>query len=171
MTAKSNPTCQLRTAAEADIPRIREFAAETWNRCYPGIISHEQIGYMLGWMYAPQKLAAEMAGDIWFGLILAESQEIGYVSFGPGEESGEAHLHKFYLHPDWHGKGLGSAALREILTLAQHHGYVTMSLRVNRANESAIRCYRNAGFELKREICDDIGGGFVMDDFWMARHL
>jgi ribosomal protein S18 acetylase RimI-like enzyme len=44
-------------------------------------------------------------------------------------------------------------------------------LRVNRGNHLAIRAYQRAGFEITEELCNDIGGGFVMDDYVMVRML
>ena len=153
---------------------IRQMAEEIWYLCYPGIITQQQIDFMLDWMYAPEKLAKEIADpEIEFGFLIQDDEAIGYASFGPETPGNRqaAQLHKFYLHPRKHGKGLGSAALREVIRLAKKQGYKTLSLRVNRANQAAVRCYEHGGFTIEREISTDIGKGFVMDDFQMSREL
>ncbi len=167
------PDLRFRAATLADLPRIRQLAEETWRVCYPGIISPEQIDYMLDWMYSTRSLTKDLADPtFWFGIMeLEDADPIGYAAFSPGESAGECHLHKFYLHPDFHGRGLGSAALHQLLDRARGQGYASISLRVNRANEAGIRCYRKAGFTIEREICSDIGNGFLMDDYWMVRQL
>ncbi len=45
----------------------------------------------------------------------------------------------------------------------------TLWLQVNKRNTDAIGFYRSAGFEVIREAVMDIGGGFVMDDYLMAK--
>lgn len=162
----------LTPATPEDVPLIRQLASEIWWACYPAIIPAEQIAFMLGWMYAPERLEAEIrAGEIRFYLVNLNGAAAGYASTGPGEHPAELHLHKFYLHPKHHGQGLGSRVLSELVSLAADAGYQQMSLRVNRRNQPAIRCYERNGFTLGHEICSEIGGGFAMDDYWMIRPL
>jgi ribosomal protein S18 acetylase RimI-like enzyme len=42
-------------------------------------------------------------------------------------------------------------------------------LQVNKRNTGAIGFYRSAGFEVVREAVFEIGDGFVMDDYVMAK--
>jgi ribosomal protein S18 acetylase RimI-like enzyme len=42
---------------------------------------------------------------------------------------------------------------------------------VNKRNERAINSYRKYGFAVRETVVDDIGGGFVMDDFIMEKKL
>jgi aminoglycoside 6'-N-acetyltransferase len=52
-----------------------------------------------------------------------------------------------FLHPDWHGKGLGSDAIR---TLARHlihdRGHHRLAIDPAADNEKAIRTYKRVGF-------------------------
>ncbi|MEM1294314.1 MAG: GNAT family N-acetyltransferase [Verrucomicrobiota bacterium] len=170
----SSQAPQFQPASPGDAIVVRQMAEEIWYLCYPGIITQQQIDFMLDWMYAPEKLADEIADpEIEFGFLVQDDDAVGYASYGP-ENPGDrkaGHLHKFYLHPRKHGQGLGSAALREIIRLARSQGYESLSLRVNRANQAAVRCYEHCDFVIEREVCSDIGNGFVMDDFWMSRVL
>jgi aminoglycoside 6'-N-acetyltransferase len=53
-----------------------------------------------------------------------------------------------FLHPDWHGKGIGTDAVR---TLARHlihdRGHHRLAIDPAAANEKAIRAYRRVGFQ------------------------
>jgi aminoglycoside 6'-N-acetyltransferase len=53
-----------------------------------------------------------------------------------------------FLHPDWHGKGLGTDAVR---TLARHlihdRGHHRLAIDPAASNEKAIRAYRRVGFQ------------------------
>jgi hypothetical protein len=44
-------------------------------------------------------------------------------------------------------------------------------LRVNKANHRAVRAYHRAGFTITESLCQDIGGGFRMDDYVMRREI
>ncbi len=42
------PSIHIVAAVEADLPRVAELAGVIWRKHYPGIITPEQIEYMLG---------------------------------------------------------------------------------------------------------------------------
>ena len=44
-------------------------------------------------------------------------------------------------------------------------------LNVNKNNVQAIRAYEKSGFAIRESVVVDIGGGFVMDDYVMAKAL
>ena len=46
-----------------------------------------------------------------------------------------------------------------------------MSLAVNKRNEKAIGSDKKYGFVVREAIVDDIGRGFVMDDYVMEKKL
>lgn len=159
-------------ASVMDAPQIREMAEMIWRKHYPGIISERQIDYMLDWMYAPERLRHEISSErSQYVLFRLDGETVGFAAWGPGEADLEMHLHKFYLLPCNQGKGLGSEGLKLILAEAEDQGAYQVSLRVNRKNQKALRCYERNGFEISHEVCSEIGDGFVMDDYWMVRTL
>ncbi|MBU6402017.1 MAG: GNAT family N-acetyltransferase [Verrucomicrobia bacterium] len=91
----------------------------------------------------------------------------------PGSEplpaSGDLKLHKLYVHPAWQRRGLGTQLLRHVEQTARAGGFRTLVLSVNKANAQAIAAYRKNGFTVREAIVTDIGGGFVMDDYVMAK--
>ena len=162
----------LRQATLEDVPRIRSLAETIWRDVYLELIGPEQIEYMLGWMYSAEKLQGEIgSGEVKFWMIQFDAVVIGFASMGKESGESEWHLHKFYMSASRHGRGLGSQALQLLIQEAAAIGARVLSLRVNRGNERAIRCYERNGFVREREVCDDIGGGFVMDDYWMSRKI
>lgn len=42
---------------------------------------------------------------------------------------------------------------------------------MNKGNHRAIACYRRHGFVQEASVVNDIGGGYVMDDYVMVRLL
>lgn len=158
------------TAEEAEA--IEAMALRIWSVCYAEMLSAEQIDYMLGWMYAPARIRREMRDQIaeyhWLRL---GGETVGFAAVGPGEDSGEVYLHKLYVLPEQQGQGIGSAALAALEGAARAGGAEKISLRVNRGNAAAIRVYEKNGFQRIAEVCSDIGGGFVMDDYVMVKAL
>ncbi|MFC1465735.1 MAG: GNAT family N-acetyltransferase [Candidatus Brachytrichaceae bacterium NZ_4S206] len=162
----------IQAAREADLPRIAALAGEIWRQYYPGIISREQIEYMLGWMYAPERLRQELREEgVRFRLLRVGQMAVGFAAFGPIGQPGEFKLHKLYLAPAFHGRGWGGRLLRHCLTGARRAGGRRMILAVNKRNYRAVQFYQQHGFVIVKAVVSDIGGGFVMDDFILARSL
>lgn len=159
-------------AAEADLPALAGLAGVIWRRCYPGIISQEQIEYMLGKMYSLEVLREEIRSEgIRFYMLLTGKQFAGFASIGPTRTAGVMKLHKLYLLQEFHGRGLGSLLLKHCEAEAKRFGALRLILSVNKHNANAIAAYQRNGFKEVESIVTDIGGGFVMDDFIMAKDL
>jgi GNAT superfamily N-acetyltransferase len=140
----ASDTISIRPATEGDIPLLRALADRIWHACYPGMITEEQIRYMLGWMYAPERIAGEMRRGVRWAVVV--------------------HLHKLYLDLAWQGRGVGQRMLQHVSEHAQGEGARSIELRVNKGNARALAAYARAGFRIERSLVADIGGGFVMDD-------
>ena len=152
---------------EHRLSEVTALAHEIWPQVYPGIISQEQIDYMLRWMYSPEKLTADVRErGVVYALIRSGDEVCGYVGFGP--EEGTMFLHKLYLLPQKQGRGLGAAGLRWVKREASQKGFTKVKLRVNKNNHAAVRAYLRQGFVFEQDVVADIGGGFVMDDFVMS---
>jgi GNAT superfamily N-acetyltransferase len=159
-------------ATESDLPALAELAGMIWRACYPGIISPEQIEYMLARMYAPETLRNEIRSQgIRFYRLLLGERFTGFASLGPADTTNVMKLHKLYLAPDLHGRGLGSLLLRHCETEARGAGARRLILAVNKRNTLALAAYQRNGFVVVESMVTDIGSGFVMDDFVMAKEL
>ncbi len=163
----------LDAATSADIQLIRDLAERIWFACYPGIISPAQIRYMIDWMYAPQKLATEIARGVQYRIARVDGIPSGYLAWEVEDrpDGKTAHLNKVYLLPERHGFGLGQRLLSRFLEEARSSDAQWAELRVNRANLPAQKAYLRAGFENKDSVVTDIGSGFVMDDLIFRRPI
>jgi RimJ/RimL family protein N-acetyltransferase len=50
-------------------------------------------------------------------------------------------------------------------------GRPVLYLTVNKGNVDSIAIYRRSGFEVREEAVFDIGNGYVMDDYVMAKRI
>ena len=159
---------QFRRATESHVPLLGQLAERIWRDYYPEIIGQAQVDYMLPRMYSPEMIQSEIdAGTIW-EIAFAEAQPIGFLSLSR-DESGRAKMHKLYLDTRSHGRGFGQEMIARAVEIAHELGTNGIWLQVNKQNARAIRAYERAGFQVEREAVFDIGGGFVMDDYIMAR--
>ena len=177
---------ELTKASKPDIPAIQSLASRIWHDCYPGIISNEQIAYMLEKMYGTAVIERELASGVAYELARCGGKTVGFLSYSIA--SGDIQpiskqrvigvsprwrgtrdltLHKLYLLKELQGKGFGQQLLRHVKSQARQLNAATISLRVNRNNQQAITAYQRAGFVVAETNVADIGGGFVMDDYIM----
>jgi len=170
---KSPPVGSIRInrAGEADLSVIADLAGVIWRACYPGIITTAQIDYMLAQMYAPQTMREEIRSQgIHYELLIAGGKPAGFASWGPAGP-GVMKLHKLYLLPELHGRGLGSHLLQHVEQEVRRAGAQRLILSVNKRNARAIAAYQRNGFTAGESVVTDIGGGFVMDDYVMVKNL
>lgn len=172
MDTSASPSAKILPVGEKHLPALAELAGVIWRACYPGIISREQIEFMVAQMYAPDTLREEIRGQgIRFYRLLVGERFCGFASIGPTENSGVMKLHKLYLLPDLHGRGLGSLLLDHCQNEARRFGAHRLILAVNKRNFRAIAAYQRNGFAIAESVTTDIGGDFVMDDFIMAKEF
>ena len=172
MNTTSQNKTQIVRAKEEHLPAIAGLAGIIWRACYPGIITHEQIDYMLARMYALDVLRDEVRSQgIRYDLLLVEGKPAGFASYGPASEPGVMKLHKLYLLPELHGRGLGSRLVQHVEREIRAGGMRRLTLSVNKRNTRAIAAYQRNGFVTADSVVTDIGGGFVMDDYIMAKEL
>ncbi|HKW30811.1 MAG TPA: GNAT family N-acetyltransferase [Verrucomicrobiae bacterium] len=172
MNAAPPDRTEIIRATGADLPAIAELAGIIWRACYPDIISHAQIDYMLAQMYALGTLGEEIRSQsVRYDLLLVDGKPAGFASYGPTSKPGAMKLHKLYLLPELHGRRLGSYMLQHIEQEVRMAGARHLTLSVNKRNAQAIAVYRRNGFVIAESVVTDIGGGFVMDDYIMAKSV
>jgi len=172
MPHRTSDQIQIVPATAADLPTLAELAGVIWRQHYPGIISHEQIEYMLAKMYSLEVLREEMsAKGIRFVRLLVQGRFVGFASYGATAEPGVMKLHKCYLLPELHGRGYGSLLLQHCERETREFGARKLILAVNKHNTKAVAAYQRNGFKVAAAVVTDFGSGFVMDDYIMAKEL
>lgn len=156
----------------SDLPLVRELAHRVWERHYPGIITHAQIAYMLANGYSDDALApfTEEAGA-GLALVHVDYDPAGFAAWRRAEEPATTKLDKLYVMQEVQGRGLGRRLVAHVEQAARADGSTKLVLNVNKQNKASIAFYERCGFALREPVVVDIGGGFVMDDFVMAKAL
>ncbi|MGE5087567.1 MAG: N-acetyltransferase family protein [Candidatus Levyibacteriota bacterium] len=175
----SDASIAISPAGPEDIDLVQRLAHEIWHRHYPGIITTEQIDYMLERGYAREALlplvvpdACRMTpGERGIALARIDGAAVGFVAWSPAGENASMKLEKLYVLPEHHGKGVGRALIEHVAGRARDAGCRSLTLNVNRGNTGSIRAYQRCGFSIAASGDFPIGGGYVMEDFIMQRDI
>lgn len=161
----------LREAKEEDIAVISALAEEIWPQTYSAYISEAQLRYMLNKMYNQGELLGQLQEGHTFLIASEEEKDTGFAGFSLIDPERQIYkLHKLYVLPEMHGKGVGKLLINEVARMATEQGGKWLQLNVNRHNK-AKDFYLQAGFKIKETVDLDIGNGFFMNDYVMERPL
>ena len=148
-----------------EITTVARLADKIWKEHYTPIIGSDQVNYMLEHFQSSKAIARQIELGYRYFLLETRDSTVGYFSVERREES--LFLSKLYLLDQLRGKGLGRIMMTHIKKLAQRSGLKQIELTVNRHNHTAIGFYRAEGFEIVDTLVQDIGNGYVMDDYRM----
>lgn len=161
----------FRKSKESDLEIIRDIAYKTWPSTYNDVVGEAQVTYMLEKMYNKGVLLEQLMAGCIFLIAENEQQPVGFISFDNiNPEEAIYKLHKLYLLPESHGKGLGKIMMNEVYNQVIRMGGKCLQLNVNKKNK-ALNFYEKLGFTIKEAVTIDIGNGFVMDDYVMELYL
>lgn len=169
-------TYQIHIASQSELQLIREMAEIVFRHTYRDILSHDQMEYMMEWMYSLPNLKKQVENGHVFHIIADNGVPCGYMSVGPeGTEDDVSifHLHKLYVLPVYQGRGLGKLlfdAAAGFSRKTKETPCARMELNVNRENP-AVGFYMKAGMRILRQGDFHIGNGFYMNDYIMGLDL
>ena len=120
-------------------------------------------------MYSTHELERQMQDGHTFFIAENGNEAVGFAGTSP-VEGGIYKLHKLYVLPSMHGKGLGEMLLKKVEQFAAEQQANRLILGVNR-NNRAFGFYQRQGFTVQHEVNLDIGKGFFMNDFILQKSL
>ena len=158
----------VRVETPEQIAAVVALAEDIWMRHYVPIIGAAQVRYMLAKFQSPAAIARQIAAD---GYEYYLAPDAGYLALVPDPAEKAMWLSKIYVREERRGEGLGRALVAFAENRCREWGCAELRLTVNRHNAGSIAFYGRMGFRKTREVAADIGGGFVMDDWWMAKRV
>jgi GNAT superfamily N-acetyltransferase len=163
---------RLDPLTEQDFDTVARLADTIWRGHYGTMISMTQIDYMLDGRYTAENLRRYIDSDVrWMCVLWVDDEAAGYCSWSLGANPDEVKLEQLYLLPEHKGKGLGGLMMRAVEDACRTLGRPVLYLTVNKGNVDSIAIYRKSGFEVREEAVFDIGNGYVMDDYVMAKRM
>lgn len=153
---------------DSDISIIQALAKEIWTEHYMSIIGQEQVDYMLNKFQSKNAIAAAIQDGYVYYIAYYDNIPCGYSAI---KLDNSVFLSKFYVKKPLRGHGLGNAMMSTILAYASDNHAKRIWLTCNKYNEKTLKVYKKLGFSVVDEVVNDIGGGFVMDDFVLEKIL
>ena len=154
---------------EAQIQMVETLAYEIWNEYFTPIIGKAQVDYMLEKFQSVKPIFTQIEQGYQYYLLKMDEGYIGYT--GVQSKDDELFLSKLYIKASERGKGYGHKVIQFLESMARDKGLDKITLTVNKNNLDTIKAYEKFGFENVGPIVQDIGGGFVMDDYQMAKRI
>ena len=157
----------LRNGNEEDMQIVSDLAERIWPQTYSDYISEEQLKFMLDLMYNKAELSAQLQKGYHFLIASEGKNDVGFSCSSIVDPKNQVYkLHKLYVLPEMHGKGVGKLLINELVKVAVRNGGRFLQLNVNR-NNKAKDFYERIGFRIKETVDVNIGNGFYMNDYVM----
>jgi GNAT superfamily N-acetyltransferase len=161
----------LRQAKEEELSIIQAIGTTTYGPTYTHLLGQEQVDFMLGKFYSIAALTSQLIDGHIFIIAQEGGKDLAFASYGVIEKDYRiVKLHKLYVLPEAHGKGLGKLLINEVRNKAVQLGAKGLRLNVNRYNK-AKDFYEKAGFNIIETVDIEIGNGFYMNDYVMELPL
>ncbi len=148
------------------IAAVAALARETWTQHYVPIVGRGQVEYMLEKFQSAEAIARQIESE---GYEYYWAPGAGYLALVPDAGAGRVLLSKIYVKAERRGTGLGKAMVEFAEARCAELGCRELWLTVNKDNAGSIAFYERMGFRKTGPLVQDIGGGFVMDDWRMAK--
>ena len=144
--------CRLR-----DIPALSSLLKICWHATYDRMLGEHavQAGCRL---HSKFNLGLWIARSLWArdSTVLVATHDGVPVGHAMAQRDGaEIILYSLYVHPEWQGKGIGSALLGAVI--ADHSEAKAIRLEVLKDNAAAIAWYQSKGFESYGESSNATG--------------
>ena len=146
-----------------EIKELSALATEIVKEHFDSLIGAAQNDYMIRRFQSVPAITEQLEhGYQYYFVSDIAGNKVGFLAFYP--RGNELYLSKFYLQKAQRGKGIAKDMLQFVIQRAQEVGLSSIVLNVNK-NNSAVLAYEKLGFIKIIEEKNDIGNGYVMDDF------
>ncbi|MEO1013081.1 MAG: GNAT family N-acetyltransferase [Bacteroidota bacterium] len=159
----------VKATEDGQLKEISNLAVTIWQQHYTPIIGAGQVTYMLQKFQSVPAIQKQIKAGAEYYLLTSEGNAAGY--FCITLEEGALFLSKLYVLSTYRGKGLGKRAMHFIMDRAVVWQCQSIRLTVNKNNTGAIRAYQKMGFKNMGSVVQDIGNGYVMDDYLLENEL
>ena len=161
----------IKVLSEQQIADVAYLAREIWQEHYLPIVGQEQIDYMLEKFQGERAIAKQLTDGYEYYLVTYNECSVGYMAVIPNVSNTSLMISKIYVRKSNRGCGLGKQMLKFVEEVCRQRSIKKIWLTVNKNNKHSIEWYSKMGFTNTGPIVQDIGGGFVMDDFRMEKDV
>ena len=151
---------------DRDLKELSLLAESIWREHFTPILPEGQVDYMLEKFQSYDAMRRQCSQEIYsYYRIYMGEKLVGYFAVKP--DGDRLFLSKLYLQKSCRKQGISRQAMNTICNIARSDGKKSVWLTVNRHNLDTIEVYKHFWFKITKEFATDIGGGYVMDDYFM----
>ena len=160
---------EILTVNKEMVKETSDFASEVFIDYYIPLIGEKQARYMADLFLSQDAILKLIDDGAVFRLVKDEGEIIGFCEYK--KEEGRLFLSKLYARKDRRHKGIGRFMFEDVKAYARRNGLQKIYLTVNKGNTPSYEIYLHLGFKVIDSVVNDIGQGYVMDDYIMEYTL
>lgn len=142
-----------------------KFASEVFIDYYNDLIGNLQATYMANLFLSEKAIKDLIDNNAIFKLMMLDNKPIGFIEYQIQDD--RLFLSKLYAHANYRNMGVGKAMLLDCIDYAKQNNIHKIFLTVNKYNTPSYNIYLHFGFKVIESVVNDIGHGYVMDDYIM----
>ena len=148
---------------------LSDFASEVFIDYYNDLIGHDQASYMAELFLSKEAIRELLEKGAIFRMLREEERPLGFTEYI--NEGERVFLSKLYVAKEERGNGYGRILFEDCRRYALDHGIHKIYLTVNKHNIPSYEIYLHLGFKVTDAVVNDIGQGYVMDDYIMELEI
>ncbi len=147
---------------DEQIARMSALASAIIKDYYDPLLGAAQNDYMIERFQSEHAVRGQLAHGYRYFFVRANGEDIGFMAFYPRGDA--LYLSKWYLCAGMRGRGFARFMLDFLREEAKQRGLNAIELNVNKYNKT-VAVYEKLGFVRVADEVNDIGSGYVMDDY------
>lgn len=151
------------------IDETSKFGSDVFIDYFNDYIGNAQAKYMANMFLSPSKIKELIDNGAIFKIVKDDENIVGFTEYLL--DGDRVFLSKLYVHKDHRHNGIGKLMLNECINYAKENKRNKIYLTVNKGNKPSIDVYNHIGFKTIDAVVNDIGQGYVMDDYIMELTL
>ena len=150
---------------ESQIEVTSKFAQRVFIEYYTDRIGKDQSEYMAELFLSEDAIRKLIQDGAVFKLVVEDGQILGF--YECKKEENRVFLSKLYVDEPYRSKGIGKLMFEDLVDYTRSCGLNKIYLTVNKYNTPSYNIYLHLGFKVIDAVVNDIGHGYVMDDYIM----
>ena len=150
---------------ESMISATSGFAQRVFVDYYNDLIGPDQAIYMADLFLSEIAIKELLNEGAVFKVVIEYDQIIGFYECKKEEE--RVFLSKLYVDKHYRGEGIGKMMFEDLVEYTKSCGLNQIYLTVNKYNTPSYNIYLHLGFKVIDAVENDIGHGYIMDDYIM----
>ncbi|MBQ3296048.1 MAG: GNAT family N-acetyltransferase [Erysipelotrichaceae bacterium] len=150
---------------ESRIAATSRFAQRVFREYYNDLIGPDQSLYMAELFLSEKAIKDLIDEGAIFKLVVEDEKILGF--YECKKEEKRVFLSKLYVDKPYRGNRIGKMMFEDLLEYTRSCGLNKIYLTVNKYNTPSYNIYLHLGFKVIDAVENDIGHGYIMDDYIM----